>query len=100
MLATANLNTQGAQISVTRVNAIEVRHIPALKTSSLILELMYRAIAATEKVVMERASILFSSNSFVRLKWMCRDASPYNDTAFSNSIDILLNLLTFCFYGA
>jgi hypothetical protein len=84
MLATANFNSQGAQINVTKVNARDVRHIPALKTSSFILELMYKAIAATKKVVMESASILFSSDSFVRLELKCRDAAPYNDRAFSN----------------
>ena len=58
MAATANFKTQGAQTSVIKVNAKDVKHIPALKTSSSILELMYRAIAATEKVAKESASIL------------------------------------------
>ena len=55
-------------MSVTNVKAKDVKHIPALKTSSSILELMYSAIAATENVAMESASILFSSYLFYKDK--------------------------------
>ena len=54
----ANFKTQGAQNKVTREKAREVKRIPALKTSSLIFELMYSAIAATNKVTNEIVSIL------------------------------------------
>ena len=53
-----NLSTQGAQNRVTREKATEVNRIAAWKTSSSILELMYSAIAATNRVTNERVSIL------------------------------------------
>ena len=53
-----NFNTQGAQNSVTTEKVSDVKRIPALKTSSLIFELIYSAIAATERVSNERVSIL------------------------------------------
>lgn len=53
-----SLRIQGAQNSVTKEKVSDVKRIPALKTSSLILELRYRAIAATKRVIMDRASIL------------------------------------------
>ena len=58
MATKANFKIQGAQNKVTREKVREVKRIPALKTSSLILELMYSAIAATNKVTNEILSIL------------------------------------------
>ncbi|MDJ0591944.1 MAG: hypothetical protein QNJ72_18460 [Pleurocapsa sp. MO_226.B13] len=48
---------QGAQNNVTNEKATDVKRVAALKTSSLITELVYRAIAATAKVTNESASI-------------------------------------------
>ena len=59
MATKPNLRIQGAQNKVTREKVKEVKRIPALKTSSLILELMYNAAAATSKVNSERLSMLF-----------------------------------------
>ena len=56
-----NFSIQGAQNSVTKENAKELNLIPALKTSSFNLELIYSAITATKKVPNERVSICFSS---------------------------------------
>lgn len=56
-----SFSIQGAQNSVTRENAKELNRIPALKTSSFNLELMYSAITATKKVPNERVSICLSS---------------------------------------
>jgi len=53
-----NFKTQGAQNNVTREKVRDVKRIPALKTSSLIFELMYKAIAAMKRVTKERVSIL------------------------------------------
>ena len=60
MATKASLRTQGAQNKVTREKVSEVKRIPALKTSSFILELRYSAITATNKVTRERFSILVS----------------------------------------
>jgi len=54
----ANFRIQGAQNSVTREKVNEVKRIAALKTSSFILELIYSAIAATNKVTNGRLSML------------------------------------------
>ena len=53
-----SLRIQGAQNNVTKEKVSDVKRIPALKTSSLIFELIYSAIAATERVSNERVSIL------------------------------------------
>lgn len=52
-----NFKIQGAQNRVTREKVNEVKRIAALNTSSLILELMYSAIAATNKVTNDKVSI-------------------------------------------
>ena len=49
---------QGAQNRVTREKVKDVKRIPALKTSSSILELMYSAVVAMKRVTKERVSIL------------------------------------------
>ena len=54
-----SLRIQGAQNSVTNENVREVNLIPALKTSSSNLELIYSAATATNRVPNERVSILF-----------------------------------------
>ncbi|MGB5709941.1 MAG: hypothetical protein WBM44_03395 [Waterburya sp.] len=54
----ANFKIQGAQNKVTKEKVREVKRIAALKTSSFILELIYSAIAAINKVTNERLSIL------------------------------------------
>lgn len=53
-----NFKIQGAQNKVTKEKVREVKRIAALKTSSFILELIYSAIAAINKVTNERLSIL------------------------------------------
>lgn len=53
-----NFKIQGAQNKVIREKVNEVKRIAALKTSSFILELIYSAIAAANKVTKERLSIL------------------------------------------
>ena len=60
-----NFKIQGAQNRVTKENAMEVKRIAALKTSSFILELIYSAIAETDKVTNERASIKFFPLNFL-----------------------------------
>ena len=53
-----SFSIQGAQNNVTKEKARDVNRIPALKTSSFILELTYSAIAATDRVASDRVSIL------------------------------------------
>lgn len=87
MATKANLRIQGAQNKVTREKVSEVKRIPALKTSSFILKLRYRAIAATNKVTSERFSILINCD-VIKLWRICVNQAEMryqnNDTLKTN----------------
>ena len=53
-----NFKIQGAQNKVTKEKVTDAKRIPALKTSSLIFELIKSAIAAIKRVTKDKVSIL------------------------------------------